>query len=82
MYTLRPTTEFRRNVRRLRRQRADLSPLETVLKYLRTGAPLPDWCRDGHYRGAVRRCTVGAAAITCAVLITRRSLLELLQTKE
>lgn len=63
MYTLRPTTEFRRNVRYLERCREDMSLLKVILEKLRSGDQLPEWSKDENYYGTVRRCAFGAGML-------------------
>lgn len=59
--SIRQSTQFRRDVKRLKRQGADLKQLETVIKQLVTQNPLAEQYRDhtlvGNWKG-FRECHI------------------------
>jgi mRNA interferase YafQ len=59
--TIRQSTRFRRDVKRLKRQGADLATLQTVIRALVAQAPLADAYRDhaqiGNWKG-FRECCI------------------------
>lgn len=59
--TIRQATQFRRDIKRLQRQRIDLAPLETVITTLAIPDPLAERYRDhaliGNWRG-FRECHI------------------------
>ena len=59
--TIRQSTQFRRDVKRLKRQRADLIQLETIIKQLVAQNPLVEHYRDhalvGNWKG-FRECHI------------------------
>ena len=60
-YEIKYTTQFKKDFKRLQRQRADLTCLQTAIEILANGAPLPPEYRDhaliGNYQG-VRECHI------------------------
>lgn len=61
MYTIRPTSKFQRDVKRVQRRGYDISRLTHVIKRLVSGEPLPKRYRDhplsGNYVGC-RECHI------------------------
>ena len=61
MYSVRPTTSFRRDLKRLKKRGYDLNLLDEVIQMLAEGKPLPARMRDhplvGDYAGC-RECHV------------------------
>lgn len=60
-YTIRPTTRFQKDLKRLQKRGYDLSLLTAVIKKLAAGEPLPEKNRDhwltGDYSGC-RECHI------------------------
>ena len=61
MYSVRPTTRFRRDLKRLKKRGYDLNLLDEVIQMLAEGKPLPARMRDhplvGDYDGC-RECHI------------------------
>ena len=53
-YILKPTSQFRKDLKRLQKQHRDLLLLETVLEMLRDGVPLPPQYRDHPLTGNMK----------------------------
>ncbi|MBQ1908391.1 MAG: type II toxin-antitoxin system YafQ family toxin [Bacteroidaceae bacterium] len=56
MKKLRPTTQFRKDVKRYRNNAEKLAALETVLHFLRNETPIPSEFRPHTLRGNYRGC--------------------------
>lgn len=60
-YTLKPTTQFKRDLKRVQKQNKNLDLLNKVLQQLADGIPLPEKNRDhaltGNYAGC-RECHI------------------------
>ena len=60
-YTLKPTTQFKRDLKRVQKQNKNLDLLNKVLQQLAEGIPLPEKNRDhaltGNYAGC-RECHI------------------------
>ena len=60
-YTLKPTTQFKRDLKKAQKQNKNLDLLNTVLQQLADGIPLPEKNRDhaltGNYAGC-RECHI------------------------
>lgn len=61
MYTVKPTTKFQKDLKRVQRRGYDISLLTEVIKKLAAGEPLPEKNRDhslsGNYSGC-RECHI------------------------
>lgn len=61
MYSIRPTTKFQKDLKRLKKRGLDMSLLTDVIKKLAIGEPLPEKNRDhqltGNY-GTCRECHI------------------------
>lgn len=61
MYSIRPTTKFQKDLKRIKKRGYDISLLKEIITKLATGEPLPDRVRDhplsGDYIGC-RECHI------------------------
>lgn len=56
MYTVKPTTKFQRDLKRVQRRGYDISLLTTVIKTLAAGEPLPGKYKDHQLSGDYAGC--------------------------
>ncbi len=56
MYSIRPTTKFQKDLKRLKKRGLDMSLLTDVIKKLAIGEPLPEKNRDHQLTGNCGTC--------------------------
>lgn len=56
MYTLKPTTKFKRDLKRVQQRGYDISLLTTIIKKLAAGEPLPEKHKDHELTGNFVGC--------------------------
>lgn len=82
-YNLRPTTQFRKDLKRMQKRGVDMSLLNDVLKKLAAGEPLPEKNMDhmlfGDYKGH-RECHINSDWLLIYRIVEKQSVVSLIST--
>ena len=82
-YNLRPTTQFRKDLKRMQKRGVDISLLKDVLKKLAAGEPLPEKNMDhmlfGDYKGH-RECHINSDWLLIYRIVEKQSVVSLIST--
>lgn len=83
MYTVKPTTRFQRDLKRIQKRGYDISLLTQVIKTLAAGETLPERNRDhmltGNFVGC-RECHIAADRLLIYEIVDRELILYLTRT--